>query len=364
MRQLYPPIKPYEQGKLKVSYLHTIYYEQSGNSAGKPLLFLHGGPGGGTRTWYRQYFDPQKWRIILFDQRGCGKSTPLAELRENNTWNLINDIEKLRKYLNIEEWVIFGGSWGSTLALAYSQCYPDYCKGLILCGIFMSRPSEINWLYQEGASYIYPDTWQKYLEFIPLAERNNLLLAFYKRLTSSSKMIRINAARRWTIWENSICKLIISNNHSQGSSFHGGVRVTSKINQRSPAARSLLNGGNPHNATSQEGTFVSRRCTSNKLSVSNSLAEALARIECHYFVNKGFLKTENQLIDNLDRIRHLPGIIIQGRYDLVCPMITAWELHKAWQEAEFIIVPDAGHAISEPGMINAIIKASDRFATL
>ena len=315
MRDLYPPIKPYNTGKLKVSQLHTIHYEESGNPQGKPVIFLHGGPGGGIVPMYRQYFDPQQWRIVIFAQRGCGQSIPYAELRENTTWDLVDDIEKLRQHLNIEKWVVFGGSWGSTLALAYSQTHPNSCKGLILRGIFMLRPSEISWFYQEGASYIYPDAWEEYLKPIPLEERDNLLSAFYKRLTSDDKQVRLAAAKAWSVWEASTSKLIPS--------------VASK--QRFGMAE---------------------------------FAEAFARIECHYFVNKGFFDRENLLLENIDRIRHLPAVIVQGRYDVVCPMTSAWELHKAWQEAEFIVIPDAGHSVSEPGIKDALIKASDRFALL
>ena len=315
MKELYPPLEPYNLGKLKVSDLHTIHYEQSGNPQGKPVIFLHGGPGGGISPMYRQYFDPQRWHIIIFDQRGCGQSTPHAELRENTTWDLVDDIEKIRNHLEIDKWVVFGGSWGSTLALAYSQTHPDSCKGLILRGIFMLRRQEIRWFYQEGASNIYPDFWQEYLKPIPPEERDDLLSAYYKRLTSSDRTIRLEAARAWSVWEASTSKLI-------------------------PSVRSQQRFG--------EAKF----------------AEAFARIECHYFVNKGFLENENQLLENVDRIRHLPGVIVQGRYDVVCPTITAWELHRAWQEAEFIIVPDAGHSVSEPGIRTALIEASDRFADL
>ncbi|MGF1591441.1 MAG: prolyl aminopeptidase [Pleurocapsa sp.] len=315
MRDLYPPIEPYHQGKLKVSQLHTIHYEESGNPQGKPVVFLHGGPGGGISPLYRQYFDPQQWRIVIFDQRGCGQSTPYAELKENTTWDLVSDIEKLRQHLNIAKWVVFGGSWGSTLALAYSQTHPDSCQGLILRGIFMLRPSEIRWFYQEGANYIYPDAWQEYLKPIPLAERGDLLTAFYQRLTSENRQIRLEAARAWSVWEASTSKLI------------------------------------PSVASQQRFGLA-------------EFAEAFARIECHYFVNKGFFERENQLIENIDRIRHLPAVIVQGRYDVVCPMITAWELHQAWQSAEFIVIADAGHSISEPGIKDALIEASDRFAAL
>ncbi|PSB09475.1 prolyl aminopeptidase [Pleurocapsa sp. CCALA 161] len=315
MRDLYPAIEPYNQGKLKVSALHTIHYEESGNPQGKPVIFLHGGPGGGISPIYRQYFDPQQWRIIIFDQRGCGQSTPYAELRENTTWDLVQDIEQLRQQFKIDKWVVFGGSWGSTLALAYAQTHPERCKGLILRGIFMLRPSEIRWFYQEGANYIYPDAWQAYLRPIPLEERDDLLGAFYKRLTSEDRQVRLEAARAWSVWEASTSKLI-----------------PSTISQQSFAREEF--------------------------------AEAFARIECHYFVNRGFFTQDNQLLQNIKRIRHLPGVIVQGRYDVVCPMISAWELHQAWQSAEFIVINDAGHSVSEPGIKDALIRASDRFAAL
>ena len=315
MRDLYPTIEPYNEGKLKVSDLHTIHYEQSGNPQGKPVIFLHGGPGGGISPMYRQYFAPQLWRIIIFDQRGCGQSTPYAELKENTTWDLVSDIEKLRQHLEIDRWVVFGGSWGSTLALAYSQTHPDRCKGLILRGIFMLRPSEIRWFYQEGANHIYPDAWQEYLKPIPVEERDDLLSAYYRRLTSEDRQVRLEAARAWSVWEASTSKLIPS-------------------------------------ALSKERFGMA------------AFAEAFARIECHYFVNRGFIEGENQLLANIDRIRSLPGIIVQGRYDIVCPMITAWELHQAWSEAELIVIADAGHSVSEPGIKDALIEASDRFAAL
>ncbi len=313
MRQLYPPLEPYDRGYLKVSDLHTIHYEQSGNPNGKPVVVLHGGPGGGAAPVYRQYFDPEKWRIVMFDQRGCGKSTPYAELTENTTWDLVADIEKLRTYLDIEQWFVFGGSWGSTLSLAYSQTHPTACLGLILRGIFMLRQKELQWFYQSGASYIFPDAWESYLEPIPPEERADLISAYHKRLTSEDRQIRLAAARAWSVWEASTSKLI-------------------------PSDRSIQRFG--------EAEF----------------AEAFARIECHYFVNKGFLETEDQLLKNCDRIAHLPGVIVQGRYDVVCPMVTSWELHQAWQKAEYLVIADAGHSVSEPGIIDALVTATDRFA--
>ena len=313
MRQLYPPFKPYEEGELKVSDLHTIHYEQSGNPDGKPVVILHGGPGGGSSPVYRQYFNPERWRIVMFDQRGCGRSTPYAELRENNTWNSVADIEQLREHLNIQQWLVFGGSWGSTLSLAYSQTHPNKCLGLILRGIFMLRQRELQWFYQSGASYIFPEAWEEYLKPIPPQERDDLISAYYKRLTSEDRNVRLEAARAWSVWEASTSKLL-------------------------PSQKSVVRFGRPE------------------------FAEAFARIECHYFVNQGFLKTENQLIDNCDRISDIPGVIVQGRYDVVCPTVTSWELHKAWQKADYIIVPDAGHSVSEPGIIDALVTATDRFA--
>ena len=312
MRQLYPPREAYQEGRLQVTELHTVHFEESGNPQGKPIVVLHGGPGGGCPSFYRQYFNPEKWRLIMFDQRGCGKSTPHAELRENTTWDLVSDIEKIREHLGIDKWVVFGGSWGSTLSLAYSQTHPQRCTGLILRGIFMLRQKELHWFYQEGASNIFPDAWDEYLKPIPLQERDNLLNAYYKRLTSEDKRIRLEAAKSWSIWEASTSKLFLD--------------------------KSLMQ-------TFGESAF----------------ADAFARIECHYFVNKGFFEREDQLLLNVDKIRHIPAVIIQGRYDVVCPMVSAWELHKSWSEAEFIVVPDAGHSMSEPGIKSALIDATDRF---
>ncbi len=315
MSALYPPREPYNEGKLKVSDIHTIHYEESGNPQGKPIVLLHGGPGGGCPPYYRQFFNPEKWRLIMFDQRGCGKSIPHAELRENTTWELVKDIEKLREYLGIDKWVVFGGSWGSTLSLAYSQTHPERCKGLILRGIFMLRQLEINWFYQEGASNIFPDAWEEYLKPIPPEERDNLLIAYYKRLTSDDMKVRLEAARAWSIWEASTSRLFLDKQLMQ-------------------------------------------------IFGETEFAEAFARIECHYFVNKGFFEDDDQLLNNVDKIRHIPGVIVQGRYDVVCPMISAWELHKAWQESKLIVVPDAGHSMSEPGIMSALIDATDRFSEL
>lgn len=311
MRDLYPPIEPDHTGMLPVSERHQIYYEVSGNPAGKPVVVLHGGPGGGSLPFYRQYFDPAKWRIVMFDQRGCGKSIPHAELRENTTWHLVEDIEQLRSHLGIEQWVVFGGSWGSTLSLAYSQTYPERCLRLILRGIFMLRAKELHWFYQEGASYLFPDAWEDYLKPIPLAERHELITAYYRRLTSEDGVIRREAARAWSVWEASTSKLL-------------------------PDPDLMTKFG------------------------EDQFADAFARIECHYFVNRGFFESEDQLLRNVDRIRHIPTVIVQGRYDVVCPMISAWELHRAWAEAELLIIPDAGHSMTEPGIRSALIAATDR----
>jgi proline iminopeptidase len=315
MRELYPAIEPYHTETLQVSELHTLYLEQVGNPAGKPVVFLHGGPGGGIDPIYRRYFNPEAWRIVLFDQRGCGRSTPHAELRQNTTWDLVDDIETIRMHLGIETWVVFGGSWGSTLALAYSQTYSASCSGLILRGIFLLRPKELRWFYQEGASYLFPDAWEEYLKPIPVDKRGDLIAAYYHRLTNPDRQIRLEAALAWSIWEASTSKLLPDPDLQQ------------KFGE-------------------------------------SQFADAFARIECHYFVNKGFLNPDDQLLTQCDRIRHIPTVIVQGRYDVVCPMVSAWELHQALPKAEFIVVPDAGHSMTEPGIRSALIDATDRFAAL
>jgi proline iminopeptidase len=300
---------------LDVSSLHSIHVEESGNPNGKPALFLHGGPGGGIEPIYRQYFDPEKWRLILIDQRGCGKSLPFAELEENTTWELVEDIEKVREYLGIKNWVVFGGSWGSTLSLAYAETYPDRVIGLILRGIFMLRKKELQWFYQEGASEIYPDAFEHYVKPILEEDRDDFLHAFYKRLTSKDRMTRLEAAKAWSIWEGATSKLYADSN------------LVERFGK-------------------------------------DKFAEAFARIECHYFVNGGWFNPEDQLLRDINKIRHIPAVIIQGRYDVVCPATSAWELHKAWPEADFHIVQDAGHSMSEPGIRSKLIEATEKFATL
>ncbi|HEY0081961.1 MAG TPA: prolyl aminopeptidase [Pyrinomonadaceae bacterium] len=314
MRDLYPAIEPYDQGTLAVSPVHTLYYEQSGNPEGTPVVFLHGGPGGGTVPDYRRFFDPAAYRIVLFDQRGSGKSTPHANLEENTTWHLVADIERIREHLGIDSWVVFGGSWGSTLALAYAQTHPERARALVLRGIFLCRPKEIRWFYQEGASAVYPDAWEHYVKVIPDAERADLLGAFHRRLTSDDEVVRLEAARAWSIWEGSTSKLY-------------------------PDENLIAHFGDPQ------------------------FALAFARIECHYFMNNAFFDTDNYLIENVGKIRHIPAVIVQGRYDVVCPLMSAWELHQAWPEADLKIIPDAGHSALEPGTRSALVEATDRFKT-
>jgi proline iminopeptidase len=315
MLNLFPEIEPFNHGYLEVSPLHTIYFEEVGNPDGLPVIFIHGGPGGGVAPEYRRFFNPIKWRVILFDQRGCGKSTPFAELKDNTTWDLVEDIEKIKHFLNIKSWSVFGGSWGSTLALAYGQTYPGSCDAFFLRGIFMLREKELQWFYQEGASFIFPDAWEKYEKVIPHDERSDFISAYYKRLTSENKSDRMTAAKAWSQWEGS----------------------TSKLSQ------------DPHTIESYG---------------EDQFAEAFARIECHYFYNKGFFENDNQLLKNIHLLRHIPAVIVQGRYDVVCPVQTAWELHKAWPEADFHIIDNAGHSVTEPGIQSKLIEYTEQFSKL
>ena len=315
LRTLYPPIDARRSGMLRVSDLHEIYWEESGNPHGKPVVFLHGGPGGGTDARMRQFFDPARYRIVLFDQRGCGKSRPHASLVDNTTWHLVSDIEALRTHLCIERWQVFGGSWGSTLALAYAQTHPQRVTELVLRGIFLVRPWEFRWFYEtpDGTAALFPDLWEKYVEPIPPAERDQMMHAYYRRLTSDDAAVRAQAAKHWSMWE---------------------------------GATSFLRLNPDYVAKFEEDAF----------------AEAFARIECHYFVNGGFLRTPTQLLDHVPKMRHIPGVIVQGRYDVVCPMKSAWDLHRAWPEADLRIVGDAGHSAFEAGILSELVKATDRYA--
>jgi len=311
-RKLYPPIEPISSGMLQVSALHEIYYEISGNPDGKPVIVCHGGPGGGVTPSMRRYFDPEIYRIVLFDQRGCGRSTPHASLTDNTTWHLIEDMEALRAHLGVDRWQVFGGSWGSTLALAYAQTHPDRVCELVLRGIFTLRRAELLWFYQEGASWIYPDAWGAFVEPIPEAERGDMIAAFYKRLTGDDRQAQARAAKAWSVWEGGTVSL--------------------------------------HPSEERVASFG-----------SDAFALAFARIECHYFVNGGFFDHDDQIIRNVDIIRHIPATIVQGRYDVVTPMKTAWELHRAWPEADFVIAPEAGHAASEPGIVDGLVAATDKY---
>ena len=313
LRELYPEIEPYATGTLQVDARHTLYYEQCGNPDGKPVVLLHGGPGGGCNAKMRRFHDPAKYRIVLFDQRGAGRSRPHADLVDNTTWDLVADIEKLRALLGIERWQVFGGSWGSTLALAYAQTHPQRVTELVLRGIFMLRRWELEWFYQQGTSRLFPDAWEHYLAPIPEAERGDLIAAYHRRLTSEDEATRLEAARAWSVWEGGTSYLHIDENYA---SSHGDP----------------------------------------------NFALAFARIENHYFVNQGFFEVEDQLLRDAHRIAEIPGVIVHGRYDVVCPIQSAWELHKAWPKAELIISPASGHSAFEAENANALVRATDRFA--
>ena len=308
---LFPPIEPYATGFLEADG-HRIYWEACGNKQGTPAVFLHGGPGGGCSPTHRRLFDPARYNVVLFDQRGCGRSTPHASLEQNTTWDLVADIEKLRETIGAQKWLVFGGSWGSTLALAYAQTHPERVSALVLRGIFTLRRDELLWFYQEGASWLFPDKWEHYLAPIPAAERGDMIAAYHRRLTGPDRAVQIEAARAWSFWEHQTITLL----------------------------------PNPDYIFQAE---------------NDAYALAFARIENHYFVNKGFFE-EGQLIANAPKLAGIPGVIIQGRYDVCTPARTAWDLHRAWPQAEFHLVPDAGHAWSEPGIRRALRAALDRFA--
>jgi proline iminopeptidase len=312
-RRLYPELDPYNAGWLKAPGGHEVYFEECGSPGAKPVLMVHGGPGGGCNPTMRRYHDPARYRIVLFDQRGCGRSTPYASLEANTTWDLVADMERLRVHLGIEAWQLCGGSWGSTLSLAYAETHPDRVTELILRGIFLLRKAEIDWFYQEGCSWLFPEAFESYLAPIPAAERGNMIAAYHKRLTSSDRATQLEAARAWSIWEGTTISL-----------FHDEERIRKFGNE--------------------------------------AYAMAFARIECHYFINKGFFRSDNQLIEDAGRIAHVPGIIVHGRYDAVTPVKNAWDLAKAWPKSDLRIVPDAGHAMTEPGIVHEIVSATARYA--
>jgi proline iminopeptidase len=315
LRELLPDIQPYRDGFLPVSGGHSIYFEECGNPKGKPVLMVHGGPGGGANAVMRRYHDPNRYRIILFDQRGCGRSKPYASLEDNTTQHLITDMEALRRHLVIERWQLCGGSWGSTLSLAYAQSHPDRVTELILRGIFLLRRAEIEWFYQEGCSWIFPEAFEDYLAPIPPEERGDMIAAYYRLLTGPDSKEQRRAARAWSAWE--------------------GTTLSLKMD--------------PERV---------RRFSEDHYAV------AFARIEAHYFVNRGFLETDGQLLRDADKIRHIPGVIVHGRYDVITPVKNAWDLKKAWPEVDLRIVPNAGHAMTEDGIVHEIIDAAERFAQL
>jgi proline iminopeptidase len=311
-RALYPEIEPFRTGMLEVGSGHRLYWEASGNPEGKPVVFLHGGPGGGCDPKQRRFFDPARYLIVLFDQRGCGRSTPHASLVDNTTWHLVSDIEALRAHLGIDRWQVFGGSWGSTLALAYAQKHPDRVTEIVLRGIFLLREKELRWFYQWGTSELFPEAWQDFLAPIPESERGDLMRAYHRRLTSDDARVRQEAARAWSVWE---------------------------------ARTSFL---------LPKPDYIAR-------SAGDAFSLAFARIECHYFVHRGFLAHEDQLLDDVAKIRHLPAVVIQGRYDIVCPAVSAYELSRRWPEARLVVVEDAGHSAYEPGILSALVEATDTF---
>jgi proline iminopeptidase len=308
--ELYPPIEPYSHGSLALDALHAMYWETSGNPAGIPVVFLHGGPGGGSSPRHRRFFDPAAYRIVVYDQRGAGRSTPLGELRDNTTPHLVADLEALRRHLGIERWLVFGGSWGSTLALAYAEAHPERCLGLVLRGIFLCRPSEIDW-FLYGLRSVFPEPWERFAGHLPEHERGDLLRNYHRRLADPDPLVHVPAARAWSVYEGSCSTLL-------------------------PSPETVEHFG------------------------SDAVALGLARIEAHYFVNDSFLPPD-ALLAGVGRIRHLPCTIVQGRYDVVCPIVTAHELARAWPEADYRIVDDAGHSAWEPGITAALVDACERF---
>lgn len=309
---LYPALQAHRADWLSVGDEHQIYFEESGRADGQPVVYLHGGPGSGCTPAQRRFFDPAFYRAVLYDQRGCGRSRPAGRLEANTTAHLVDDLERLREHLGIARWIVFGGSWGSTLALAYAQTHPERVLGLIVRGIFLARPQDIHWFYQEGASRLFPDYWQDYLAPIPPEERHDMIAAYHKRLTGNDQIAQMHAAKAWSGWEGRMLGLCPSPQH---------------VERFSEPQRAL----------------------------------SIARIECHYFTNNSFLEP-NQLIRDMHKIAHLPGVIIHGRYDMICPLDNAWELHQAWPNSELQVIREAGHAASEPGITDALVRATSEMA--
>ncbi len=310
---IYAPIEPYAAGQLAVGDGHRLYYETSGNHSGIPTVIVHGGPGGGSNPTMRRYHDPARYRIVLFDQRGCGRSTPHASLEHNTTWDLVADMERLRVHLGIERWQVMGGSWGSTLALAYAQSHPDRVSALILRGIFLLRQAELDWFYKDGCNWLFPDAYEQFAKVVPDAERGDMISAYHRRLTHPDRAVQLAAAKAWSIWEGTTLSLV------------------------------------------QDQRRV-------ELFGADSYAIAFARIECHYFVNRGFFANDDHLLRNAPLIRDIPGVIIHGRYDVVTPLKNAWNLHRAWPKSTLRIVPDAGHAMTEPGIAHELVTATRAFS--
>jgi len=311
MKDLYPEIRPYRAEHLAVDDIHSLYLEQVGNPEGLPAVFLHGGPGAGCEPYHRRFFDPERYRVVLFDQRGAGRSTPHAELRNNTTWDLVADIERIREHLGIDRWLVFGGSWGSTLALAYAQTHPERVSALVLRGIFLCRPHEVTWFYQHGASQLFPDYWEDFVSPIDPAERDDMLGAYHRLLTGSDELRRLAAAKAWSVWEGRTATLL-------------------------PDERVAAHFAQPH------------------------VALSMARIECHYFMHQSFLRP-NQLLEDAGRLAGIPGVIVHGRYDAICPLENAWELHHAWTGSELSIIAGAGHSAAEPDTRRRLVEATDDF---
>lgn len=309
---LYPELHPYQQQFLQVDELHRIYIEESGNPQGIPVVFLHGGPGANSEPYHRRYFDPEAYRIILFDQRGCGQSTPHASLESNTSQDLVQDLERIRAALGIQQWVVFGGSWGSTLALLYAESYPSHVLGLVLRGIFLCRDEDVKWFYQQGASALFPDLWEDFQAPIPADERGDMVAAYYRRLTGNDDVAKMRAAEAWSVWEGKTACLLTNDNVVDYFS-------------------------DPY------------------------VALSVARIEAHYFAHQSFIEP-NQILDNAGKLKDIPGYIVHGRYDVICPVQQAWALHKAWPDAELNIIADAGHAVSEPGITRRLVEITDELA--